>query len=262
MKPKYHIRAVDRALRVLECFTMEKPECTVDELVACTELNRSVVYRVLRTLQERGYVEHDHDKEREIYRLGPAVLRLAAVVLGSMDIRGKGRPYLEELTRATGETTHLAILDHGEGMVIERIDSFRSMRLASHVGFRSPLHCTGVGKVLLAFLPPDEIEDILGQLEMKKFTPNTITDREALRSQLQLIRTRGYALDDEETEIGLRCVAAPVRDLNGKVVASLSVSGPASRLSEEALPRRIDTVVRTADSITRALGGRESVRDG
>ena len=250
---KYSIRAVDRALNVLECFTTQEPLLTVNEVANRVGLHRSVVYRLLNTLRERGYV--GYDTEREVYSLGLAPLRLAGVILQSFDLCARARPHLTALRDAVGETVHLAILDHNQNLVIEKIDSFRSMRMTSYVGFRSPLYCTGVGKVLLAALPEPALDRTLAELDLHRYTVNTIVDREALRAHLRLVRSRGYALDEGETELDLLCVAAPIRDHQDSVIAALSVSGPVTRMTDAALPGLVETVVTTARLITRELRG-------
>jgi IclR family KDG regulon transcriptional repressor len=252
---KYSIRAVDRALSVLDCFTAQQPCLTVNEVASRVGLHRSAVYRLLSTLHEHDYIEYD--KEREVYSLGFAPLRLAGAILQSFDLCAKARPHMTALRDAVGETVHLGILDHNQTLVIEKIDSFRSMRMASYVGFRSPLYCTGVGKVLLAALPEPALDRALAEIDLRPHTVNTIINPEALRAHLQLVRSQGYALDKGETELDLLCVAAPIRDHQDSAIAAISISGPATRMTDAALPGLIETVMTTARRITRELGGHD-----
>jgi DNA-binding IclR family transcriptional regulator len=156
--------------------------------------------------------------------------------------------------QATGETVHLGILDGREAVVIDKIDSFRSIRMASSIGFRSPLHCTGVGKVLSASMPSSKRAALWKEQDLRRYTPNTITDPLALETQLKVIAAQGYALDLEEKEQGLRCVAAPIRDHTGNTVAAISVSAPSNRMTEESLPEIVRVVLSCALKISEDIG--------
>jgi len=156
----------------------------------------------------------------------------------------------------TGETVHLAILDENEVLYINKIESLKTIRMYSRVGRRGPVYCTGVGKALLAFQPSHKIEEIIAS-GLAPQTEHTIVDPETLRRHLADVRARGYAIDNEEIEIGLRCVAAPVRDHSGNVIASISVAGPSQRLTKERLISFSPDVIATADTVSQRLGFRE-----
>lgn len=249
---KYKIRSVDRALRVMMCFATVGPELTSDEIGAAVGLHKSTVYRMLATLEASQFVERSPDGE--IYRLGAASVLLGTTALGEMDLPRVARPHLQSLMRSTGETVHLVVLNGGSGLVIDKIDSERSVRMTSSIGYRSPLHCTGAGKVLLAHMPPAEIEAFLAEDELPSYTAQTITDPEILCQQVEQIRREGYAMDDQENEPGLRCLAAPVHDYSGSVIASVSVSGPSSRMGCDALPLLQNVLLEHTGAISRELG--------
>ena len=162
-------------------------------------------------------------------------------------------PYLHQLAAKYSETVHLAVLSRGVVVYIDKVDSDHSIRITSNVGGWNPAHCTGVGKVLLAGLTDVELESTVQEINMKKFTPNTITSMVQLKEIIQNIRLQGYALDNEEIEIGLTCVAAPVKNHKGKVVASISISGPTNRMKDR-LEQMRDEVIVAARNISAELG--------
>jgi DNA-binding IclR family transcriptional regulator len=251
---KYRIRSVERALQVLLCFTQNRAALTSDEIGELVGLHKSTVYRILATLEASGFIERS--PAGESYRLGAASLLLGTTALGQVDLPARARPHLQSLMHATGETVHLVVLHRNQGLVIDKIDSERSVRMASGIGFRSPLYCTGAGKVLLAHLPPANLEAFLAETELRTHTPHTITDPERLRRELVRAREQGFAMDKEEIEPGLRCVAAPIRDYSGGVIASVSISGPSSRMTSELLPQLCQTLVEHALRISNELGYR------
>ncbi len=253
---KYIVRSVDRALQVLLCFARQSPTPTIDEIVDAVGLHKSTAYRILSTLQHNGFVERL--PQSESYRLGRSIVLLGATALGQMDLVRQARPHLEALMQSVGETVHLAILNQNQGMVIDKIDSQRSVRMASTIGFRSPLHCTAVGKVLLANLPADEIAELLPQLILSRYTEKTITELPALRKELSRVRGQGFACDYEEIEAGLRCVAAPIHDHTGDVIAGISIAGPVGRLTLDELAKKRETVLEHATRISAALGYQET----
>jgi len=249
---RYAIRSVERALDIVQCVTAQNGELGVDEITARVGLPKSTVFRLLATLVSRRFL--DRDPERQTYRLGTMALSVGARALGDLDIRGAARPHLEQLVRATSETVHLSVLSGDSALCIDKIDSPRSVRMSSYVGFRDPLYCSGVGKVLLAFADEAARRALIAGMVLEPRTARTITDKAELEAQLAHIRAEGVAIDSEEIEEGLGCVAAPIRDHSGKVVASLSLSGPTTRVSEETLPAIIAAVRACAAAISHDLG--------
>jgi DNA-binding IclR family transcriptional regulator len=168
----------------------------------------------------------------------------------------RARPHLERLAAAAGETAHLCILDDGEVLYLEKVEPTRTVRVPSSVGQRNPAHCTAVGKALLAHLPEAEVDVVIRRRGLKSFTPNTITSPTLLKRELKAVRERGYAVDDEEIDEGLRCIGAPVRDASGRVVASMSIAGPAFRIGKGKIPPLANLVMSVADRLSREIGYR------
>lgn len=233
-------QTIDRTLQVLSLFTIDRPEWGVTEISEALNFYKSTVYNILATLEARGFVLKDPVTEK--YRLGIKFLELGSVVLQQLDLKRIAHPYMEKLSKEFNETVHLGVLVDGEVLSIELQESSRSLRPVIYVGKRAPLHCTAVGKAIMAHLSEDEISEVIAAHGLKRFTPNTITDPAELSIEFERIRAMGYALDNMEHEEGVRCVAAPIRDLSGRVIASMSVSGPAYRVNEqnqEEIARRV-----------------------
>lgn len=249
---RYAVRSVDRALDIIQCVAERNGTASVDEITAATGLPKTTVFRVLATLTARRFV--DRDPERQTYRLGTMALMIGARALGDLDLRQVAKPHIEQLMQRTSETVHLAVLADDTALCIDKIDSNRSVRMSSFVGFRDPLYCSGVGKALLAFQDEDTRRTLLAGMRFGRLTPHTIADSATLAAQIETIRRQGYATDIEEMEEGLACIAAPIRDHSGKVVASVSISGPTTRVSDETMPELIRIVRAAATDISRDLG--------
>lgn len=247
------LQSVERVCDVLEAFTLDAPERSTVELAQVLGLPKGTVYRFVSTLVKRGYLEQDPASRR--YRLGVRVLDLSRVLQQQLDVRKRALPYMEQLSRETNENVNLAIRAGTELIYLERIEGRQFLNLNLRVGSRLPLHSTSMGKVLLAFLPQPEQEELLAQLELAAFTPNTITDLEAFRAELARVAAQGYAISDQELASGLITVAAPVYGYTGDLVAALNVSGPSTRMT----PKKVADVVvpallRSAREVSRALG--------
>jgi IclR family transcriptional regulator, KDG regulon repressor len=255
-KSDYRIQTVDNAFRVVEEFEADE-EIGVTELSRRLSLHKNNVFRILATLEGRGYVEKCSCSDR--YRLGVASLRLAQVAGRRRSLVRLGRAVLEELSCATGETAHLATLRCFE---VVHLDGERPDQLVGtvlRVGMRLPAHCTALGKVLLASLDGAALErfdrERIQRGGLARRTDETITDREKLLEHLHMVASQGYALDAEECAPGLCCVAAPVYDAGGVAVAALSVSGPSFRLGPKELAERaVPRAVAAAEALSRQLG--------
>jgi DNA-binding IclR family transcriptional regulator len=246
------LRSVDRAIAVLKAFSEEGPELGVTELSQRLKLPKSTVYRLLASLQREGVV--DQDPETEKYHLGIELVHLAGLVLRQIDVRQVARLYLRSLAEASEETVNLTVLTGG-GKVIN-IDGITSPRMVRNVGWvgRAMLpHCISSGKALLAYLPQQRLERILTKA-LPRFTEKTITDPILLQEELERVRQQGYAVAQEELEVGLSAVAAPIWNHEGEVVAAVSVSGPSFRLSSEKMSELAELTRRTANEISHQLG--------
>src|ERR1022692_4354410 len=231
------VQSVERTLDILEALVEFGSEVGLVEISQVVGLPLATVHRLLGTLITRGYVKQNRQNRK--YALGFRALQMGNDMRQRFSLRLEARPFLQKLMQTSGESANLAVLDDGEVVYIDQAQSARILRMFTQIGNRLPAHSTGSGKALLAFLPRDMVEGILRRFGMASRTPKTVTDSAELFRELEQVRTLGYARDDEEHEEGVRCIAVPVRDASGQVVASLSVSGPAARLSDA----RIDTVL-------------------
>jgi DNA-binding IclR family transcriptional regulator len=247
------VQAVQHCLELIDVLAQHGQARGVTELSAELHLAKSTVYRMLQTLVGHGYAVQEPASGR--YRLGLKFLELGALVLNGLSIRTIAQPHLQALMEKTRETVQLGLLEGHEVVYADKIESQQTIRMYSRVGRRSPLHCTALGKSLLAYQPEETVRAVLAG-ELRRYTPYTITAASRLREELQRIREEGYALDNEEFEEGLRCVAAPVRDHTEAVAASLGVAGPAARLGSGQLPALVTYVREAADAVSAALGYR------
>jgi DNA-binding IclR family transcriptional regulator len=250
---RYNIRVLDRAFRVLSLLTDGKPR-SLNEISEAIGLSPSTTFRLLTNMAIHSYVKRNDDNNH--YQLGLACLYLARAYQDSNDIRKIALPELESLRDDTKETIHLAILDDMEVVYLEKLPGLYAMGImSSRVGGRSPAHCTGLGKVFLAYLPPEEVKDYLSKKGLHKYTETTITDLNELMEHLVKIRDQGYGFDKGEHEFEVRCVAVPILDINEKVIAALSVSGSSIRLDPlEENFEIIHKACTTASNISRQLG--------
>jgi len=246
------IQSIDRALQVLELFSLEKPEWGVTEISKALNIYKSNVHNILTTLVEKGFVIKDSKTDK--YKLGIKFFELGSVVIKNMDLRKIAHPYLEELSKEFNETVHLGVLVEGEVLSIEQEESSQSLCPRIFIGKRAPLHCTAVGKAIMAHLSKDKVAAIVKRKRLKKYTENTITNKEKLEKEFLKIRKQGYAIDNMEHEEGVRCVASPIQDYTGEVIASMSISGPAFRINENNIPNIAKKVKECCDCIFEEMG--------
>lgn len=244
------IESVRRALRVLRCFQVQRPELGVTEIARELRLPKSSVHRLLNTLEQEGFV-HKLDGSR--YALGWRALELGGALWAWNAMRQPVLRWLGSLVQETGETAHLGVLDRGEVLYIEKVESVRSLRMPSAVGRRVPLHCTALGKVLLAGLERDVRTRLLRNAILQRHTSNTITNRNKLLHEINIVRNQGFAIDREEIEEGLMCVAAPVVDDEGVTCSAISIAGPASRMTPR-LERHAAAVQEVCASMSSEFG--------
>lgn len=224
------------------------------DLLRETGLPKATLHRLLGALVAHRLLAVD--PRTQAFVVGLRALEMAQRSWQGMDVRGAAAEDILRLGEKTGDTVHLAVLDGAEVVYIDKVESRQQIRMFSAVGKRGPLHCTGVGKAMLAFVEEGRRAELVQRLALKKFTPNTFTSRAAFLRHLDEIRARGYARDLEEHELGIRCAAAPIFDYRGEVVASVSVTAPSFRLTPERLDKIAPAVVQAARSITRKLGGK------
>jgi IclR family transcriptional regulator, KDG regulon repressor len=256
---KARLSSVANSIRLLSSFSGEEDELAITTLSQRLGLAKSTVHRLASTLTSAGFLEQNGQNGR--YRLGVALFELGALVRRRMDVANEARPHLRELLEKTGETVQLGIVDHYSVLYVYEMESRRAIRMAAAVGARVPLHCTAVGKVLLAFQPADYIKDTLAR-GLTAFTDKTVTRREAVLELLQEARSRDYAIDDEESEVGLRAIAAPVRNHNGMVIAALGVAAPVQRMNKKVMQTTVPTVIAIAQAVSTRLGAAATRRRG
>jgi len=248
-----YIESLSRGLTLLSVLSENSSPLTLTELSRQLCLSKSSIQRLTYTLQHLGYLDRDTGTKK--YHLGPKVLALGFSVMRSLDLRKVALPYLQETSKEVGETVNLAALDGNEIVYVERIKTQQILNINLHVGSRLPVYCTSMGKAMLAFLPRDRSGEILERMELSPLTPYTITRKHDLEKELKRVRARGFATNNEELSIGLRSVAAPVRNFNGEVIAAVNIAVPSIRVS----PKRLETtlarkVMATADKISFVLG--------
>ncbi|BAS28240.1 IclR family transcriptional regulator [Limnochorda pilosa] len=234
-------------------------DLTLKEISEMLGITKPTALRILMTLTDLRLVERDSETQR--YRLGLRLLELGSAVQERLQIPVRARPLLEQLAQRTDETVHLCVLDEGQAVYVDKIEGAQAIRLYSRIGRRVPLHCTAVGKVLLADLPAAERRRIIARWGMKPYTKNTLTDYLLLEQALDEVRREGVAFDREEHEEGITCIGAPVRDFSGRVKAAISVTVPVFRTSPEHLEQMVPWVKETALRISERCGYRPDLAE-
>jgi len=252
------VQVIDRAFDILDELAELRTGAGVTQLAGRLSLHKSTVHRLLAALERHRYVTRD--VETATYRLGYRLFELGALAIPYGELHSVARPFVERLSKKTKETAHLGILLDGEILSIVNAETSQQVRTPGTVGRRTPLYCTSLGKAILAFLSEETAQDTIKRIRFRSKTENTIKTAAALRTELALTHERGYAVDDEEFEHGLRCVGAPVFNHTGDVVAALSVAGPIFRVTTAAIPTYAQAVVSVANQLSTALGFQGSVR--
>ena len=253
------VGSVDKAMRVLQVMVQYDGDVDLATLAGQLEFPKSTLVRLLQTMRRHGMIHQDLKTRR--YRLGTALIRLGKAAERQFDLVRIVRPFLEELTRSTGETASFAVLERDRAVYLVQVLSESIIRGVPPIGFELGLHCTAVGKVLLTSFNDDQIAAFLVEHGLPRHTENTIVNAEVLRKELERIKQNGYALDNEEAENGGRCIAAPVLDDDHAVVAAVSITGPVTRMTVDQIDNLAAVVRRVAGKITATLR-EEDVRLG
>lgn len=246
------IKSLDRAMEVFEFLSeaQGKPLSTIADEMGQSP---STIYRVLVTLEGRGLVEFD--PEDQLWHIGARAFVIGARFLRRTSLVDRARPILRWLMEETGETANLGIEKEGHVLFVSQVETHANIRAFFPPGSLSPMHASGIGKALLAQMDAPRLARHLKVARLERFTALTITDAQALQGDLEAIRARGYSFDNEEKNAGMRCIAAPVFDMNREAVAGISVSGPSSRISEGEVERLSRAVIDAAEQLTQAIGG-------
>jgi len=247
------LSSVTTAIRLLKVFSEDEAELGISALALRLGVAKSTVHRLVVTLVAEGLLEQNPQNER--YRLGIGLFALGTLVRHRMDLSSEGRPYLFGLRELTGETILLGIPSESEIMYIYNMESPKALRLRSDIGVHRPAHCTAVGKAIFAFASERAQESVFSRA-LEKRTPKTIVDPDQLRAVFAQVRENGYAIEDEESEPGIRCIAAPVRGADGQVVGAVGIAGPSQRMSVETLLSFADPLREAVENISVRLGYR------
>lgn len=249
----YNVQVIDRIMHILSCFDDEHPILGVSQIAGMVGLHRATTHRLVTALANVGLLERMSGSDK--YRLGTRLLELGLTILRRMDFRHEAIAHMRGLVDRFGEVCDLGILDAGQVLYIDVLPSRYTIAVSVTTGLRLPAHCTASGKAILAFLPLEEVNAILPD-PLPRLTGHTITSKAALLQQLEEIRQRGWALDDEETEIGVRAVAAPIRDAGGRAIAAIGIPAPIGRMSPERVEEIAGTLMEAALAISVRLGWR------
>ena len=251
-KPAYPIKVLNKSLSILETLLQHNSPMSMTEISEKLGLYPSTIHRILDTLKHWGYVEQGSNNQK--YQLGLKLLELGMAKLHQIDLVKEAHPFLKELVNKCNETVHLGVLEEEEVLYLAKEESSQIIRMCSYVGKRAPVHCTALGKVLLAYLPEGEKKKILGKRELPRLTEKTITDKEELEKELNKVKKQGFALDREENEKDVRCIAAPIRNYQGKVIAAISISSPSFRIDKNVQNNLKKVLIETSEKISKRLG--------
>jgi DNA-binding IclR family transcriptional regulator len=252
-KKSYVIQSVTNALNLLEEFKEDRDELGVTELSKRLSLHKNNVFRLLATLESKGYIEQN--KATENYRLGVKSLELGQTFIKQLGLVRQAKPFMKEIVEKCNEMAYIGVIRQDSVVYLDLEEANQTVKVASRVGWRLPIHCTAIGKAQIAFASEEELAK-LGILDnMERFTPNTIIEKGEFIKHLKEVVKQGYALDNEEYNLGVRCVGVPLRDYTGRVVGGISVSGPSFRINDEMLKKEIIPLVKEAgEKVSKRLG--------
>jgi IclR family KDG regulon transcriptional repressor len=243
----YNVRAVERAVQILSAFDGEHAEQGVSDIAQTTGLPKATAHRIIMTLFNTGFLERISGGEK--FRLGLPLVGLGLGALRRLDVRRAAQPYMQRLVDEFEEICTLGVFDRGRVLYVEVVHSPHSLTIAARVGRHLPAHCTASGKVLLAFLPPEVVEPVL-RSPLEVYTEKTITSPDRLCEELEAVRQRGYAVADEELEVGVWAISAPIRDIDRNVIAAMSIPFPTNRLDPERIPEIAQALLEAANAIS------------
>jgi DNA-binding IclR family transcriptional regulator len=247
----YKVQALDRAFAVLDLLSESDTALGLAQVASSLQLHKSTAHRFLMVLERHRMVERTSAGK---FRLGLRLFDLGNRAIEQYDLRDRAQPHLRRLVNETEETAHLCILEAARVIYIDKIEPARSVRMITRIGASNPVHCTSVGKAILAFLPEERVADVIKRTRFERFTHRTIATPEAFRAEIEKTRRRGYAVDDEELEEGLRCIAVPLLDAQRQPVAAVSVSGPSFRVTAQKLPAIANQLLQCVRGISVDMG--------
>lgn len=246
------VQTLDRTFDIIELLATSPNGMGVTEIGRKLGLHKSTVYRLIKALVQRGYLEKD--QSTGAYRIGLKFVEISSLHIQQIELKTEAIPFMRHLSELTGQVTHLAIMDETEVVYIEKIDVIQSLRMYSQIGKRIPVYCSALGKVLLSGQNSDYQKRIMKKIKYTQQTKNTIREESQFINELEKTKQRGWAVDNEEHELGIRCIAAPIKDFTGKVIAALSITGSKNTIVPEKDQYYSELVVEAADNISRRLG--------
>jgi IclR family transcriptional regulator, KDG regulon repressor len=245
------VRAVERALDILLCFSQDSPTLSLTEIAELVGMHKSTIHRLLATLESKRFITRD--KTTGMYQLGFLFIEMASIMLRDLNVQHWALPYLEQLSERSGETVDLAVFDNGHVVYLQVVESSQRIKIAAAVGEQLPAFCTASGKAFLAFLPTDYVRRILSQ-ELPQYTEHTLVIPEDIYENLYEIRQRGFAISDQEYEKDINAVAAPIMNASGCPVAAIAIVGPSYRMPHERMMKLGQMIIDTAGLITQEVG--------
>jgi len=248
IKTHHPAPAVARAIAIMELLAESRRGSSISELSHKLSLPKSSVHLIVKTLEGHGYLQKSPQTGH--YRLGLKLVSLSKKALNNLSLREEARPFMQTLVKKTGLTAHLGVLEGSEAVIVEKVEAPGLIKLATWVGRRLDAHCTGVGKALLAYLPEEEFDTLIKARALTRHNQKTIVSIGKLKRELLQVRTQGYALDDEEDEIGLRCIGSAILDGDGRAIAAVSIAGTTAQITAERIPSLAPLVKGTAMSIS------------
>lgn len=246
-----NVQSVDRTLTIIEALAMNPRGMGVGEISEQIELHKSTVHRLLATLVDRGYVRKDQHNR---YQLTLKLFEIGSKRIEDLDMLEVARPYLEQIMEQTNEVVHLVTLEDKAIIYIDKVEPNTTIRMHSRIGVRRPLYCTAVGKAILSTMREEEVEEIWENSTIERLTQYTITDLKQMKYELELIRERGYAIDEQENELGVRCIAIPLLDYTKRACGAISVSGPVGRMTDETIKKFAEILIPKGKEIRKELG--------
>ena len=256
-RPVYRVQVLERAVDILQVLSEDSRELAAGEVAERLSLHKSTIHRLLSVLDQHRLIRRNAETGR--YTLGLRLFEFGTRAVRGLQLRDQAQPHLDQLARETGETAHICVLDNLEMVSLAYAEGPRSLRMPATVGRRTPAYCSAVGKAMLAFLPESALDEVLAR-PVQACTEKTLVTRTELLADLRQVRIRGYSVDNEEIEKGLRCVGGPVWNYTGEVVAAISVAGPAFRITKPRGPSVARAVLATTRGLSTELGYRPSAR--
>jgi DNA-binding IclR family transcriptional regulator len=253
----YQLQSLERAISVLEVLRESDAPLSLAEICQCMGLHKSTAHRSLMVLERSSLIERTHDNR---FRLGLKLYELGNRAVEQIDLRSRVHPFFRRLSTQVGETVHLSVLQKTSIVYLDKVEPNRRVCMSSKIGTSNPVYCTAMGKAMLAFQPAETIEQTIAKTHFARYTGKTLCSRETLLKYLERVRRRGYAIDDEEIELGVRCIGAPIFSEDRRVIAAVSVSGPASRITAQSVPEIAEHLLRCCSDISASLGMDAKVR--